>query len=143
MPLSAEIWGPHYWFVLFTMAVTYPKNPNDVAVKKYYDFLQNLPIFIPDEKMGNFFSRMLDEFPPTPYLSSRLSFMKWVHFIHNRVNRLLEKPQVDFYKSLENYYAHYTPPEQILKEKQKKRMKYIHMGVTASLIFILFYLYNK
>ena len=32
--MDAKIWGPHYWFVLFTMASCYPKNPNDVTKKK-------------------------------------------------------------------------------------------------------------
>ena len=32
--MDAKVWGPHYWFVLFTMASCYPKNPNDVTKKK-------------------------------------------------------------------------------------------------------------
>ena len=31
--MDAKVWGPHYWFVLFTMASCYPKNPNDVTKK--------------------------------------------------------------------------------------------------------------
>ena len=143
MTLSPKVWGPHFWFVLNTMAITYPKYPNDVTIKKYYDFLHNLPLFLPNNKIGDHFSKMLDEFPPTPYLSSRLSFMKWVHFIHNRVNSLLKKPHIDFYKSLEQYYAHYKPKELVLKEEFERRKKYIHIGITSVLIVILFYIYNK
>ena len=44
--LDANVWGPHYWFVLLTMATSYPKNPNDVTKKKYYEFIQNLPLFM-------------------------------------------------------------------------------------------------
>ncbi len=32
--MDAKVWGPHYWFVLFTMTSCYPKNPNDVTKKK-------------------------------------------------------------------------------------------------------------
>ena len=28
MLLSSDIWGPHYWFVIHTIALTYPLNPN-------------------------------------------------------------------------------------------------------------------
>lgn len=143
MPLSAEVWGPHYWFVLYTMAVSYPKFPNDVTIKKYYDFLQNLPLFIPNEKMGNQFIKILDQFPPTPYLSSRLSFMKWVNFIHNRINTKIGKPNLDFYKSLEKYYAHYKPKELVLEEELKKRKKYLQIGISITLIALLVYIYNK
>ena len=33
MTLNPEIWGPHYWFVLYTIAISYPLNPNDVSKK--------------------------------------------------------------------------------------------------------------
>jgi hypothetical protein len=31
--LDPAVWGPHYWFVLFSMALTYPERPNDVTIK--------------------------------------------------------------------------------------------------------------
>ena len=31
MYLDSKVWGPHYWFVLLTMATSYPKHPNDVT----------------------------------------------------------------------------------------------------------------
>ena len=31
--LDSNVWGPHYWFVLLTMATSYPKHPNDVTKK--------------------------------------------------------------------------------------------------------------
>ena len=47
MDLEPKIWGPHFWFVLHTMTLTYPNNPNGVIKKKQYDFIQNLPSFLP------------------------------------------------------------------------------------------------
>ena len=35
--LDPTIWGPHYWFFLHTIAMTYPIRPNDVTKKKYYE----------------------------------------------------------------------------------------------------------
>ena len=58
-----EVWGPHYWFVIFSIAINYPKTPNNTAKKKVYDFIMNLPFFIPNDKIGNDFSKMLDEYP--------------------------------------------------------------------------------
>ena len=56
MSLDPKIWGPHYWFVLHTITLTYPINPNETIKKKYYDLIQNLPLFIPIENIGNYFS---------------------------------------------------------------------------------------
>ena len=58
--LDPEIWGPHYWFFLHTIAMTYPHHPNAVTKKKYYEFVQNLPLFIPVEQISKEFSLLLD-----------------------------------------------------------------------------------
>ena len=89
--LDPAVWGPHYWFVLFSMAVTYPERPNDVTIKKYYDFIQNLPLFLPNHQMGDAFSELLDKYPVSPYLDKRESFIKWVHFLHNQINLRLNR----------------------------------------------------
>ena len=60
MKLNPNVWLPHLKFTLQTMAITYPSNPNDVAKKKYYDFISNLPVFIPIEPIGKNFMDLLD-----------------------------------------------------------------------------------
>ena len=64
--MSATVWGPHYWFFMMSVALSYPDFPNDATKRKYYDFFMNLPIFIPDPEMGNQFSKMLDKYPLIP-----------------------------------------------------------------------------
>ena len=95
MALNPEVWGPFYWFVLHTIALTYPANPNEVIKKKYYDFIHNLPLFLPVSTIGNQFSVLLDKFPVTPYLDSQPSFVKWMHFIHNKINETLNKHEIN------------------------------------------------
>ena len=91
MFLSSKIWGPHYWFFLHTISLTYPDFPTDTDKKIYYDLIQNFHRFIPNKKMGDTFLKNLDNFPISPYLTSRLSFIKWVNYIHNKMNGKLEK----------------------------------------------------
>ena len=67
--LNPEVWGPHYWFVLHSVAFTYPLNPNEVIKKKYYEFIQNIPSFIPNRDIGNDFAKILEQYPVTPYLT--------------------------------------------------------------------------
>jgi len=141
--LDPKVWGPHMWFFINTIAMTYPNRPNAITKKKYYDFMQNLPMFIPIEQMSGEFSKLLDEYPIQPYLDTKESFIRWVWFIHNKINEKLEKPQItlnDFYKQ---YYEEYKPKNVKLAEYYKMRSKIIYAVIILALIFVIFYLYDK
>ena len=84
MKLKYDVWLPKLKFTLQTIALNYPERPNEVTVRKYYNLIQNLPVFFPDEPIGKYMEKLLDEFPVTPYLSSKKSFMKWIHFLFNK-----------------------------------------------------------
>tara|TARA_B100001996_G_scaffold312159_1_gene254244 strand:+ start:113 stop:547 length:435 start_codon:yes stop_codon:yes gene_type:complete len=144
MNLNPDIWGPHYWFVLYTIAISYPINPNDVTKKKYYDFIQNLPLFIPIPDMGNNFSQIIDKYPVTPYLDSRESFTKWIHFIHNKINIYLGKPELSYYESMNNYYKNYKLKTVKKEEEKRKKFKYIFGSlIIILLIIVIIFNYNK
>ena len=70
MDLDPSVWGPHYWFFLHSTTFTYPKNPTSATKKKYYDFIHNMPLFIPNKEIANKFINYLDAYPITPYLDS-------------------------------------------------------------------------
>ena len=109
MPHSSDpcydpnVWGPQYWFVIHTIARTYPEHPTEAIKRKYYDFIQNLPIFIPDPKIGEKFEALLLSHPVSPYLDKRESFLRWVHYIHNKINLTLDKPSITFHESMGDY----------------------------------------
>lgn len=143
MALDSNVWGPPMWFFLHTSALNYPIYPNAVTKKKYYDFFQNLHLFIPIESMGSQFSKLLDEYPLAPYLDNRESLTRWVWFIHNKINQKLEKPIIslkDFYKG---YYDAYKPKEILQKDYYKIREKIIYISFLISIFFIIYYLYHK
>ena len=50
MGLNPEVWGPHYWFFIHTVAMSYPLSPNEITKKKYYSLINDMPLFIPDQK---------------------------------------------------------------------------------------------
>jgi hypothetical protein len=143
MPLNPEVWLPHLEFMLQTISILYPQYPNDVTKKKYYDTIQNLPVFFPQFPIGKEFAKMLDKFPVTPYLSSRESFMKWVHFIMNKIKNKMEWEEEDFFDSLEKYYDQYKPKDIINKEKYRKRKQYIMIGTIIFMILTILYLLKK
>jgi hypothetical protein len=141
--LDPKIWGPHYWFFLHTLSMIYPKNPNAVNKKKYYEFIQNLPLFIPVESISGEFSKLLDKYPVAPYLDNRESFIQWVHFIHNKINEKLEKPQISLNEFYVKYYEEYKPNDVKMMEFYKLREKLIYAGLLLSISLTIYYLYDK
>lgn len=137
--LDPEVWGPHYWFFLFTTAIHYPEHPNEVTRKKYYDFIQNLPLFLPNPEIMKSFSQLIDKYPVTPYLDSRAAFIKWVHFIHNRINVSLNKDEVSLEDALERYYLHYTPKQTSLLEELRYREKLVYSTIVVGLACAAYY----
>ena len=139
-----KIWSSHYWFVLHTIALNYPVNPNNVCKKKYYNFIQTVPLLIPNENFSNLFTNLLDKFPVTPYLDSRESFIKWVHFIHNKINVFIGKREITYREALEKYYENYIPRNIKIQKDKKHREKYIFFSsIVFLIIVIIFILYNK
>ena len=137
------VWGPHFWFVLMTMAVSYPLKANEVTQKKYYDFITNLPLFIPHPQIGNKFSSLIDKYPVSPYLEGKDSFLKWVHFIHNKINVQIGKDEITMTEALDAYYDMYKPKEIVLREQIKYRKKLIFGVIIIGLFIGGYYLYKK
>ena len=143
MKLNYEIWLPKLQFILQTISLNYPENPNEITIKKYYNFIQNLPVFFPEEPMGNYAAKLLDEFPVTPYLNSKSSFTKWVHFFFNKINTKLGKDHTTFYKSLEDYYAMYKPKEILNRETIRNKKHFMYAGCFSIFFILAIYYYNK
>lgn len=143
MALDPKVFGPHYWFFLHTISLNYPKYPNAVTKKKYYDFIQNLPLFIPIEKHASDFSKLLDEYPVSPYLDSRDSFVRWMHFIHNKINEKLEKRKISLSEFYVQYYEAYKPKEVKFSEYYRLREKAIYLTFICLVGSTIYYLYDK
>jgi hypothetical protein len=141
--LDPKVWGPHYWFFLHTIAMTYPHHPNAVTKKKYYEFIQNLPIFLPVEEISGEFSKLIDKYPVTPYLDNRDSLVRWMHFMHNKINVKLEKPEITLNEFFVNYYNNYKSKNDELIEYYKLKRKIIYIGIIIGLTSSVYYLYDK
>lgn len=135
--LNPNIWIPHIWFFLYTVAHTYPEVPNAVSRRKYYDFVQNLPLYFPESSCSRHFSRVLDSFPVTPYLDNKDSFTYWVHSVHNRMNAYIGEPEKTYLQHLDEYYESYLPKQYVLTEKKGIQKKYIVFGLIFVLCFFV------
>ena len=137
-----SVWGPNYWFFMMSVALSYPDFPNDITKRKYYDFFQNLPFFIPDPDMGNKFSRMLDKYPISPYLGSKDSLVRWVVFIHNKYNEMLGKHEISLDAAMAAYYDHFIPKPVYLHQELKMRRYWIHAIFIVLCFCLIFWLYD-
>jgi hypothetical protein len=136
--LDPTVWGPHYWFFLHTIALTYPHYPNSVTKKKYYEFIKSLPLFIPVEKIASEFSQLLECFPVVPYLDNRDSFVRWIHFIHNKINEKLEKPKISLGEFYKTYYEAYKPKQVKTVEYLKLKRRLIHLGIVLLIVGVIY-----
>ena len=141
--LDPKIWGPHYWFFLHTLAMTYPHYPNAVSKKKYYEFIQNLPLFIPVEDISKEFEKLIDKYPITPYLDNRDSFIRWTHFIHNKINEKLENQPISLNDFYVQYYNKYKCQNEKIVKFIKLRGKFIFGTIIISILVLIYYLYYK
>ena len=137
--LSPEIWFPPFWFFLYTVAHTYPEHPNAVTKRKYYDFIQNLPLHCPHVEIQKKFIHVLDSFPVTPYLDHKDSFTYWVHFINNKIDFEMGLEEHTYLEHLDKYYNAYLPPSYSLSQKlgiQKNHIILCVIAVCASIILL-------
>jgi hypothetical protein len=138
--LLPDIWLPHFWFFLYTVAHSFPDHPNAVIKRKYYDFVQNLPLYCPHGDLRNRFTRLLDTFPVTPYLDNKDSFTYWVHFVNNKMDYEIGKEEHTYFEHLDSYYESYLPKSYSLSKQFKIERKYIIMMILVLCgFFILLY----
>ena len=123
--------------------MSYPNRPNAVTKKKYYDFILNIPLFIPVENISTVMSKLLDEYPVLPYLDNRESLVRWMWFIHNKINQKLEKPQITLNDFYIKYYEAYKPTNVKMREYYKLREKIIYGSILVTMLGSIYYLYDK
>ena len=136
-PKNPTICGPPFWFTLHTICQHYPTYPNSVIKKKYYDFLSNLPLFLPHEQIGDKFAELLDKYPLNPYLESQTKLCKWIHFIHNKINTQTNKPTMPYHDYLPLYESYY-----ITKPPPPKSSLISFSIIISSFIAIIIYLHK-
>lgn len=135
-----EVWGTHYWFFLMTIALTYPDHATAISRRKYYDLIQNMPIFIPNAEISQNFSKLLNHYPVTPYLDNRDSFVRWIVFIHNKINEELGKPTITIDEAMDQYFRQMVPPTIFHVNKKEVRKYAVYISVIILLAICVYFL---
>jgi hypothetical protein len=93
--------------------------------------------------MSGEFTKLLDEYPVQPYLDKRETLIRWVWFIHNKINQKLEKPQITLKEFYVNYYEEYKPKNVKLMEYYKLKSRFVYLLIILGFAGIIYYLYDK
>ena len=116
---TPEVWGPHVWFVLHLLAHTYPHHPNAITQKQMYEWIQQLPRWIPNASMASRMEHLLTQHPVQPSLENRAALIRWMHTLHNYINRHLEKREL----SLEEAEYQFQRAFVSMTDKQERKWK--------------------
>ena len=143
MDYDPNVWGPHYWFFIHSVGFTYPDFPDDGVKKQYYNFITSLPLFIPNKAVAKHFQSLLDDYPISSYLNSKDSFLKWIHFIHNKINTSVGKKEMSYLQFIDNYNNLYKPKTIIFREQRKNKERVLYTSVIASLLVYICYNYKN
>ena len=102
-----------------------------------------MPLFLPNSEIGDWFARLLDKYPVSPYLGKRESFIRWTVFIHNKVNILLGKPEMDLEDAIAAYNRAYVPDRLELYGGTdiKKNVVAIGGAILLALVLIAYIVY--
>jgi hypothetical protein len=103
--MKTSVWGPSAWNFLFcSIAGTYPVTFNRAdkdqqrRVKAIISMLTSLKETLPCVYCRESYAGFLKELPIEDYTRSRLSMMKWLYLIHDKVNKKLIAQELECYQ---------------------------------------------
>jgi hypothetical protein len=93
MQFPPSVWGPFFWHTIHIVALGYPKNPTYTDKKCAKEFYESLAFLLPCSICREHYKGYLQEKPISTFLDSRTDLIKWTIQIHNKVNKMLGKPE--------------------------------------------------
>ena len=138
MDVSPEVWGDYYWFVFYTTALTYEKNPSqqnkDITKTLYLSLAKKLPC----ETCSGNFEQHLKKFPlDDEALKNNENLLNWVVNIHNEVNKITRSKLVTSDEMRQKYLRIYN------KKKINKQCTYYIYLIMFLVVLLCIILYFK
>ena len=94
---SLKIWGPSIWKSIHYITMGYPDNPTDTDKENYKNFLTMYKNVLPCHICSiNYENHLLINPITETALSSRENLVKWGIDMHNIVNKMLNKPILNY-----------------------------------------------
>jgi uncharacterized protein YktA (UPF0223 family) len=132
--MDPKVWGPPAWTFLHSVTLAYPDNPTEVDRNNYKNFFNSLQPVLPCLKCSNNYLTHIQEDPVENHLENKESLVKWLVEMHNKVNRLYDKPDVSYDDMLQKYIDLYNVSNS--KMFDKNITNYSKSNSTSILLFI-------
>lgn len=94
MSIESTVWGPHFWYVLHSIAITYPDRPTRAKMNALMSMMTGLSELIPCPICKEHFIKIVakgidkEGIPKiADVLTNRYDFFRWVYDVHDFVNR--------------------------------------------------------
>lgn len=148
--MDVKKWGPCYWYTLHTMAFEFPKEPSEEQKKFALNFISKLYLLLPCSKCSKHYKKMIEDHPPSiDTFASNETFSKYMVFLHNEVNKRLQKKVITY----EDAYTLYKEKKVCQKcspiknptcnGPTRKKMYWISLGVVSLTgIIVLFTMFQ-
>jgi hypothetical protein len=133
-----SIWGPHAWFFLETIVMSYPINPSEKQKINFKSFFYMLQFIIPCDKCRVNYLEHLKDYPLTDtVLKNRDNMFTWIVGVHNSVDPNKRRSAKETYDYYINQYSE-SPKKDNKKEYTcSKRKKNIFIVVMIILFIII------
>lgn len=90
--VDPKIWGPPLWFVIHTVALSYPRRPSPRQKTQMKRFFQELKDHLPCHYCQKHFAKELESVPASVF-ASRDSLFEWTVKFHDKVSDRTHNPQ--------------------------------------------------
>ena len=95
--------GPHYWYMLHSMALNYPMNPTEFAKKKMKAFIEAIPFLLPCRDCTEHAKEFMASANVDEALLGKKQLFTFFWNFHNLVNKRLGKQSMPFNDALNMY----------------------------------------
>ena len=106
--MNPEVWGAPFWFIIHTIAINYPERPTFIERRNHHDFFRNLANIIPCEDCRRNYAKHFAKYPIDSFLDSKYALLQWTIVMHNEVNKLYGKPEMNTSEVIQLYQKIYA-----------------------------------
>ena len=110
---NSKVWGPHFWFMMRTIAYNYPMCPTVQDIIQTKSFYNIFKFILPCEKCRCHYNKLMHKYPIDCYMTNRFRLMEWVEIIYIETKNSNKKEDAKCYCVLEEICTkHYKKPKQ-------------------------------
>lgn len=133
--MDPEIWGPGAWLFLHSITLNYPNSPTQVDKKIHSDFFNLLGKVLPCSTCKQHYQSNNNNLPVQFNLQSKETLVKWLIEIHNKVNKMKNKPIINYDEFIKIYKDLYKNKHESITYYKNKNI--LQKKIIYSLLLII------